>query len=84
MCRCAQVCRAWKDMSEDARLWNKVCINKNLKYLKYLIYMYMYTFTNVHSLVCICMYCRLICLLLDTSKMYMYSELIHIHCTHIV
>ncbi|XP_019851981.1 PREDICTED: F-box/LRR-repeat protein 13-like [Amphimedon queenslandica] len=33
VCRCAQVCRAWKDMSEDARLWNKVDLSPIGHYL---------------------------------------------------
>ena len=24
LCRCAQVCRSWKDLTEEPQLWNKV------------------------------------------------------------
>ena len=24
LCRCAQVCRTWRDITEDAKLWSKV------------------------------------------------------------
>jgi F-box/leucine-rich repeat protein 13 len=24
LCRCAQVCRSWKDITEDTKLWNKI------------------------------------------------------------